>query len=167
MAAASYPAAFGRVALLAVDIDGTLTDGTLGWGGPEVGWTQRYTVRDGEAIVRLTRRGMAVVPLSRNASACARARMQHLGLPLRWVGVDDKWLGLQQILEAYRLAAEQLAYVGDGREDAPILRAVGLGCAVANAHPAARDAAAYVTQRVGGDGAIEEIVDCLLAAHGN
>ncbi len=158
------PASFAATALLAVDIDGTLTDGLLDWGGPEVGWTQRYAVRDGEAILRLVAAGIPVVPLSRNATACARARMQHLELPLTWLGVKDKLAALDALLQAYALPAAKVAYVGDGPEDAALFAAVGSGCAVADAHPQARDAAAWTTTAAGGRGAVAEVIERLLAA---
>ena len=41
--------AFADVALVAFDIDGTLTDATTRWAGESIGWVQRYSVRDGEA----------------------------------------------------------------------------------------------------------------------
>jgi 3-deoxy-D-manno-octulosonate 8-phosphate phosphatase (KDO 8-P phosphatase) len=155
--------AFTNIRLLAVDIDGTLTDGSLLWGGPEIGWTQRYLVRDGEAILRLVRHGIPVVPLSRNPTACARARMVHLKLPTTWLGVKDKVLGLAEILAAYAVEADVVAYVGDGPEDADVFARVGLGCAVADAHPAAQDAAHLVLQKGGGSGAVAEFIERILA----
>src|SRR5688572_29329026 len=66
--AVRYPAVVLRFAdaeLLSFDIDGTLTDATTWWAGPESGWVQRYSVRDGEALLRIRQRRI-VVPLSRN-----------------------------------------------------------------------------------------------------
>lgn len=160
---ADLSARLDGIRLLAVDIDGCLTDGLLYWAGPEVGWTQRYAVRDGEAILRLIASGVAVVPISRNKTACAKARMAHLKLPLDWVGVSDKLQALAEVLARYGVAAEQVAYLGDGQEDEPILRAVGLAVAPPDGHPKARAAAQLVTRAVGGRGVAEEIVDLLLA----
>jgi 3-deoxy-D-manno-octulosonate 8-phosphate phosphatase (KDO 8-P phosphatase) len=154
------------IALLSVDIDGTLTDGFLYWAGPEVGWTQRYAVRDGEALVRLARRGMPVVPVSRNKTACAQARMQGLKLPRDWVGVDDKLVAMQAVCARYNVAPDQVCYIGDGREDAPLLAQVGVGCCVADGHGVTRKAAAYVTQAPGGRGAAEEVIEHIMAAQG-
>lgn len=155
-------AAFGQVRLLGVDIDGTLTDGFLYWGGPEVGWTQRFTVRDGEAILRLQAAGVLVVPISRNRTACARARMEGLKLPCRWVGVSDKLQALAEVEAAYGVPTRAMAYIGDGFEDAPILLQVGLGCAPADGHPKALASAKYVTSARGGRAAVEEVCERIL-----
>ncbi len=159
---ATKTADFRICALLGVDIDGTLTDGFLFWGGPQVGWTQRFAVRDGEALVRLAKTGFPIVPISRNQTACARARMEHLGLPLRWVGVQDKLQALTEVEAHYGIARSQMAYVGDGLEDAALFAQVGLACCVRSGHPVARGHAAYITEANGGEGAVEEVVDQLL-----
>jgi len=159
-------ARFRDVSLLVVDIDGTLTDATISWVGPSVGWTQRFSVRDGEAIRRLVGKGVAVVPLSRNPTLCAKTRMEGLDLTTEWVGVSDKVAAFEQILARHAVAAESVCYVADGREDVPILQRVGLPCAVADAHPSAKAAAKYVTTKNGGDHALEEIADLIWEARG-
>jgi len=154
---------FGAVRLLGVDIDGTLTDGFLYWGGPEVGWTQRFTVRDGEALLRLARAGVQVVPISRNRTACARARMEGLGLSCQWVGVTDKLLALEEVVASFGVPPEGIAYIGDGYEDVPILTTVGVGCVPADGHPEALAHAHYVTLAPGGRAAVEEVCERILA----
>jgi 3-deoxy-D-manno-octulosonate 8-phosphate phosphatase (KDO 8-P phosphatase) len=54
--------------------------------------------------------------------------------------------------------------VGDDTPDAPILAAAGIGIAVADAHPDALVAAKLVTTRSGGNGAVREVCDWLMAA---
>lgn len=154
---------FRDIALVAFDIDGTLTDGTTTWLGPDIGFTQTYSTRDGEAILRLLRAGVVVLPLSRNKTACARARMEGLGLDTQFLGVPDKAAAVLDVIAKYRLAPERVAFVGDGPEDALVFARVGLGCAVADAHPVALFAARYVTRARGGQRAFEEIADHVLA----
>ena len=154
------------IEVFGVDIDGTLTDGTLSWAGDDWGWTQRFTVRDGEAILRLVARGIPVVPISRNRTRCARARMQGLQLPLDWVGIADKLVALSEVSARYRVAPAAIAYIGDGREDAAVFAQVGLGACVQDGHGLARAQAHLVTAARGGAGAVEELIDRLFAARG-
>src|SRR5262245_31169060 len=147
---------WSEIALLAFDIDGTLTDGTTWWGGDSVGWVQRYSVRDGEAILRLKQR-LHVVPVSKNRSAAAAERVTRLGLDCRWLGIADKLESLRQICCEYNVDARRVLFVGDGADDAPVFALVGIGCAVADAHPAAARAAHFRLQSRGGDRVIEEI----------
>lgn len=154
---------WSAIRLVAFDIDGTLTDATTSWAGEAVGWVQRYSTRDGEAILRLRREGLPTVPLSRNKTRAAHERMSSLGCTLDWLGVSDKMAALRQILDRYDVAAEQVLYVGDGPEDAEVFGAVGLGVAVADAHPSAVQAARFVTAANGGARVMEELAGLLLA----
>lgn len=144
------------IRLLAFDIDGTLTDATTWWGGPSQGWLQRYSVRDGEALLRL-QADRHVLPLSRNKTASAAERMSGLGLDGRWLGVSDKIGSIRQICREYQVDPAAIAFVGDGPDDAAVFPVVGLGYAVADAHPEALDAAHVVLERDGGQRVIEEI----------
>jgi 3-deoxy-D-manno-octulosonate 8-phosphate phosphatase (KDO 8-P phosphatase) len=157
---------FAQIALLLVDIDGTLTDAKTAWAGPATGWTQVYSIRDGESIRRLVKHGLPVVPLSRNGTLAARTRMEGLGLPCDWLGVADKMVAFLELRQRYGVPAAQIAYVADGREDVPIFEAVGFPIAVADAHKSLIAAARHVTRARGGDHALEEIIDLILEARG-
>lgn len=144
------------VALLAFDIDGTLTDATTWWGGEAVGWVQRYSVRDGEAILRMAKR-VPVLPLSRNQTEAARERMTRLALDARWLGVSDKLTAIPEICREYRIDPRAIAFVGDGIDDAQVFARVGRGFAVADAHPHALVAAHQVLDARGGHRVMEEL----------
>lgn len=145
-----------HAALLAFDIDGTLTDANTWWGGPELGWLQRYSVRDGEALLRIRKR-IPVVPLSRNKTQVAQVRMEGLGMDTRWLGTSDKLASLRKICQAFEVAPARVMHIGDGPDDAAVFEAVGFGVAVADAHPDALDAADLVLDTPGGARAIEEL----------
>jgi len=155
---------FSHIALLAFDIDGTLTDATTWWAGEAVGWVQRYSVRDGEALLRIKQR-IPVLPLSRNKTQAARIRMEGLGLDTRWLGVHDKVAALGELCEAYAIEPERVAVVGDGPDDAVIFSRVGLGCAVSDAHRSAL-ASAHVILRAPGGGRVIEEIENRMEGHG-
>lgn len=143
--------------LLLIDIDGTLTDATTNWQGPEQGWCQRYSTRDGEALRRMAGHGVNLAALSRNRTRCARERMLGLGINIQWLGVSDKVAAFEQALSHYEVNSQEVAYIGDGPEDAQIFVMAGLGVAVADAHPHALRTSDHVLDRPGGGRAIEEL----------
>ncbi len=153
-----------RVEVVTFDIDGTLTDATTWWAGESVGWVQRYSVRDGEALLRLARADIKTVPLSRNGTEVARRRMEHLRCPVRWLGIRDKLVALHEVLLEYAVGPDQVLHIGDGVDDAPVFDAVGVGVAVADAHPFALASARMVLQARGGERAIEELESLLSRA---
>ncbi len=152
------------VRIVAFDVDGTLTDATTWYAGAEVGWTQVYSVRDGEAILRLRERGLTILPLSRNKTPAARRRMELLGCDVRWLGVTDKVAAFDAIVADSGVSPEEICVIGDGLDDAEIFALAGTGVAVADAHPAALEAADHVLSRRGGERAIEELELWLIAS---
>ena len=56
--------------------------------------------------------------------------------------------------------------VGDDTPDVPMLERAILAVAVADAHATARAAAHWTTPAAGGHGAVREVCDLLLTAHG-
>lgn len=144
------------IRLLALDIDGVLTDGrtTLSASGEEV---KQLYFHDLDGITALTRRGMPVVLVTGETGALVEAIAHRLNLPVL-EGRKDKFAAMQQLAADYHLSLGEICYVGDSDRDAPALRAVGLGLAPANASPAAKAAAHRVLSRMGGYGTVAEAI---------
>jgi 3-deoxy-D-manno-octulosonate 8-phosphate phosphatase (KDO 8-P phosphatase) len=62
--------------------------------------------------------------------------------------------------------AAEVAYVGDDLTDLVVMRRVGFAVAVANARPEVKREAHYVTEAVGGSGAVREVVELILDSWG-
>jgi 3-deoxy-D-manno-octulosonate 8-phosphate phosphatase KdsC-like HAD superfamily phosphatase len=60
------------------------------------------------------------------------------------------------------LTREQVMFVGNDVNDIPCMQHVAIGVAVADAHPQCLAAAKRVTQRLGGFGAVREVIDWFL-----
>ena len=148
---------WGSLRFFGFDIDGTLTDGTTVWLGPEIGWSQTYSTRDGEAFRRLRALDLVLVPISRNNTAVARERMRMLDMPLDWLGVHDKLAAFTEALARHGVTADEALYVGDGPDDALLVSMAGVGCAVADGHPDVRAVADVLLDSKGGARVIEEI----------
>lgn len=149
------------IRLLILDVDGVLTDGTIliDDDGRQV---KGFHIQDGLAIAMWKAVGRQVAILTSKQSPAVAARARMLGIDLLEQGAEDKLPGLQRLLEAAGVTAEQAAYVGDDLLDLPVMRRVGLAVAVADAAPEARELAGYVTNHPGGRGAVREAVEYLL-----
>ena len=154
-----------RIRLAVFDVDGVFTDGRLLF-GPQGEALKQFHVRDGHGIKRLRGAGIAVAVISGRSSAIVAARMAELGVDEVHQGQDDKLPVLQALLARRGVAGDECCYCGDDEPDLAPLRAVGLACAPADAHPAVRAAASVVTSAGGGAGAVREVCDLLLAARG-
>ena len=151
----------GRIKLLLLDVDGVLTDGRI-YLGPRGEELKAFHVRDGSALVRLLRAGLAVALISGRRSKAVLRRGRELGIGEIHQGVKDKAAVLAQLLQGYSCGPEEAAYVGDDLPDLEIMREVGLSVAVADAHPQLQEAADYVTEKRGGEGAVMEIAELIL-----
>lgn len=151
------------IALVVLDVDGVMTDGRL-WFGPDGETLKAFHVRDGYGIRMLIAAGIRVAVLSGRRSAAVIERMRELGVSDLAQGVGDKARALGELLERTSIDARQVACLADDTPDLPVMAAVGLPAAVADAHPAVLAAAAHVTRAPGGCGAVREFCDWLLAA---
>ena len=157
------PAAWARIRLFAMDVDGVLTDGTvlISSDGTEA---KAFSILDGTGIIRLNRAGLAVAWISGRASGATARRAQELKIPHLIQGRIDKLAALQELAAQLGLAAAQCAYMGDDDIDAPAIAWAGIGAAPAEAMPAALAAADFVARRPAGHGAVREVCEQILAA---
>lgn len=152
-----------RIELLILDVDGVLTDGGL-WFGPRGEQLKRFHVRDGHGIKLLMAAGVQVAVISGRRSAAVKARCRELGITRLVQGIGDKNRALNDLLKKLSLLESQVACVGDDTPDIPLFVRAGFAVAVRDAHPLALRAAHCRTSLPGGQGAVREVCDWLLAA---
>jgi len=158
-----------RIKVVGLDVDGVLTDG-----GVYIGLVannplefKRFNVQDGLGIKLLRAVGLTVILVSARASEASEVRAEELQVEaLLQVGPDQKRPALAAELRKRGFSLDQCAFVGDDLADLPVLRAVALPIAVANATADVKKAARFVTAARGGWGAVREVTERLLKARG-
>lgn len=158
-------AAFARIQLLLLDVDGVLTDGRVVYtdGGQEI---KAFHVRDGSGLKYWRRSGRRAAILSGRSSPAVARRAAELGIDVVVQGADEKLPALNRILTDTGLRADQVCAVGDDLPDLPVLMCCGLAVTVADAVPEAKAIAHYVTTVPGGQGAVREVVEWLMRGQG-
>ncbi len=149
------------IRLAAFDVDGTLTDGGIYLDGGEGEW-KRFDVQDGMGLSLLARSGVVLAIISGRYSPVTERRVRELGIKHCINGVGEKLPVLQELARSLEIAPEEVAFVGDDINDLPCIAWAGLGMAVQNALPEVQEAAAYVTRRSGGFGAVREAAEYIL-----
>ena len=154
---------WARIELLVLDVDGVLTDGLLYYSARGEA-LKAFHVRDGHGLKLLAAHGITLAVLSGRRSAAVRRRVRELGIRHLVQGCADKLAAFEQLTR--RLAIDPLASacLVDDTPDLPLMSAVGLAAAVADAHPLVRSAADWVSRAPGGRGAVRELTDELLRA---
>jgi len=153
------------IRVLALDIDGVLTDGkvTLDETGREL---KTLSYRDIDAVFAARFRGVQVVLVTGEASPWVDMFARRLEVSHVVRDAKDKCLAVRRLCEELGVDLEQVCFVGDARRDAEALAIVGLGLAPADATKEARVAAHRVLNHRGGDGAVAEAVDIVLGTLG-
>ena len=152
-----------RVRLLCVDVDGVLTDAGMYY-GPDGEVLKKFNTRDGMGLARVRQVGVAVAIISGEDSAIVHARAAKLKIDNVFSGVSDKLEVVQSLCTRGHYVLDEVAYIGDDLNDLAAMQCVGLACAVADAAEPVKSAAHYVTQRRGGDGAVRELCELIVAA---
>lgn len=152
-----------RVELILSDVDGVLTDGGI-WYDNQGIELKGFHIRDGLGIKLWQRAGFRFGILTARTSHIVKLRAGELGIDIVRQGFEDKLPAAEEITRECGLTLEQICYIGDDLTDLPVIRAVGLGVAVADAAAEVRAAAAYTTQLPGGRGAVRELVETILKA---
>lgn len=154
-----------HVRLLALDVDGVLTDGRLYFSedGQEI---KTFDTQDGHGIKMLQKCGIEVAIITGRTTRLVARRAANLGISRLIQGREDKLVALRETCVELGLDLDEAAYVGDDWPDLPAILAAGLGIAVANAHAELRARADHVTTLSGGRGAVREVCDLILAAQG-
>lgn len=152
-----------KIKLVIFDVDGVLTDGRLHF-TPDGEEFKVFHVQDGFGIKLLLSQSIQVAVISGRNTVAVSKRMQKLGVTHVYQGHENKLPIFTQLLNELKVNAEQVAYVGDELIDIPIIKRVGLGIAVANAHSFVKQHANWQTHNSGGQGAVREVCDLILTA---
>ncbi len=154
-----------NIRMLVLDVDGVLTDGKLylDHAGHEM---QSFNTRDGLGIKSLQRCGIEIAVITGRKSEAVTHRMKQLGVRHLYQGSEDKLGAFLHLLEKTGLDAQQICFAGDDWIDLPILLRVGLAVCVADAEDRVKEQVHWITSRDGGNGAVREICNLILAAQG-
>ena len=162
----SLTASLQKIKLLALDVDGVLTDGSI-YISPAGEVFKGFNAKDGMGISCAMRSGLQIAVITGRQSPIVERRCEELGITLLQQGVKDKRLALQQMAQKLGLVREEIAYMGDDLNDIPAFKASGLNLVPADAAIEVMAVADIITKASGGRGAVREAITMILAAQDN
>lgn len=153
------------VRMLALDVDGVLTDGRIiiNDQGFE---SKNFDVRDGHGLKMLMHYGIVIILITGRRSLVVEHRAKDLGISEVYQGIWNKVEIFEEVMKKLNLHPGQTAFVGDDIVDIPAMRRAGLAVAVNNAVKETKEVAHYVTKASGGRGAVREVCELILKARG-
>ena len=148
------------VRLVALDVDGVLTDSGIYLGETEE--LKRFSTQDGMGVELLRRAGIEVAIITARESRAVERRARELKIEHLHQGKHDKLNTLKELAGQLGLNREQVMYMGDDLVDLRPMHWAGVGAAPANACMDVRNAADIVTHASGGQGAVREVAELIL-----
>jgi 3-deoxy-D-manno-octulosonate 8-phosphate phosphatase (KDO 8-P phosphatase) len=147
---------------VALDVDGVLTDGGVWW-GPEGAEWKRFSFADIMGVSLARKAGLIVTLISGEDSPLVDRFAMKMNLTDVVKGCKDKAAALRAFAERHGLGLDEICFMGDDVNDLAAMKMAGLAAAPADARVAVRSCADVVTQASGGNGAVRELVDMILA----
>ncbi len=153
------------VELIVLDVDGTLTDGSILYtdSGSEI---KSFNVKDGLGIASWIRLGKSAAIVTGRDSSLVERRAKELKIPFVYQGIKDKKAKVMEIMRKLDIGWNQVAVIGDDLNDYGMMQEAGLSFAPADADRLVRQLADRVLERRGGNGAVREMIDYLIEREG-
>lgn len=159
-----------KIKLFLMDVDGTLTDGSVNLislpdnGG--VAEMKAFSSQDGAGLKLAHIMGIRTGFITGRKSPAVTQRAHELSVEFVYLGQETKTAAFDECLQKAGVREEEVAYMGDDLPDIPIAKRAGLAVAVANAAPELKAVCHYVTNARGGERTGREVVELILKAQG-
>ena len=156
-----------NIKLLLMDVDGVLTYGKtyyLPLPDGNAYETKGFDSQDGLGFHFLKDAGIEAGFISGRKSQAVEERAKNMYVKYVSQGNLHKLKEYEDILKQAGLQDDQVAHIGDDFTDVPLMRRVGLACAVANARAEVKPYAHFISQAPGGEGGVREVIELILKA---
>lgn len=150
-----------NIKLVAFDVDGVLTDGSLIF--DEFGHEYKtFNAKDGQGIVNLNKAGIITAIITARNNGTVEHRAKNLNIAELHQGSKNKIATLEEILKKYNFTFDDVAYMGDDLPDICILKKVKLKGCPQDAVDEVKSIANFISDKNGGRGAVREFCDYIL-----
>jgi 3-deoxy-D-manno-octulosonate 8-phosphate phosphatase (KDO 8-P phosphatase) len=158
-----------QILVLLMDVDGTLTDGSVTLLSQPDGTAleiKTFDAHDGQGLTLARTAGLRTGVITGRESPALVRRAQEMKIEFVYQKQPQKTAAYEEILRKTGVPESAVAYVGDDLPDLPIMKRVGLAAAVGDAVPEVKRAAHFVAKAHAGKGAVREVVELILKSKG-
>ena len=158
-----------QIALLLMDVDGTMTDGSVSLLSQADGTAleiKTFDAHDGQGLTLARTAGLRTGCITGRESAALLRRAHEMKMEFIYMKQPLKMPAYEEILKKAGLPDSAVAYIGDDLPDIPLMRRAGLAVAVGDAVPEVKRVAHYTTKALAGHGAVREAVELVLKSKG-
>ena len=153
------------IELVVLDVDGTMTNSRITYSenGDEI---KSFNVKDGLAIASWRKLGKQVAIITGRSSKIVERRAKELHIEHFYQGIDNKKEVLDRLLEKLDLNMKNVAAIGDDLNDLQMLKSAEISFVPRDASAYVERIATVILSKKGGDGAVREMIEYLIAKEG-
>ncbi|HEY1949353.1 MAG TPA: HAD hydrolase family protein [Bryobacteraceae bacterium] len=151
-----------EIKAIALDVDGVLTDGGVWWGPNGEEW-KRFSFADIMGVSLARKAGLVVALISGEDSPLVDRFAVKMSIVHVEKNCKDKAAAIRRFSAQADVPLSQICFMGDDVNDLGAIQLAGFAAAPADARPAVLKAVSFVATKNGGQGAVRELVDFLLA----
>jgi 3-deoxy-D-manno-octulosonate 8-phosphate phosphatase (KDO 8-P phosphatase) len=158
-----------RIHVLLMDVDGTMTDGSVTLLSQANGTAleiKTFDAHDGQGLTLAQTAGLRTGCITGRESAALLRRAHEMRMEFIYMKQPLKMPAYEEVVKKAGVSDREVAFVGDDLPDIPVMRRAGLAIAVGNAVPEVKEVAHYTTRALAGHGAIREAVELILRSKG-
>jgi 3-deoxy-D-manno-octulosonate 8-phosphate phosphatase (KDO 8-P phosphatase) len=155
--------ALPQLRAIALDVDGVLTDSGL-WLGPDDGEWKRFSFADIMGLSLARRAGLELALISGEDSPIVDRFAKRTSIRHVVKGCKDKASALRSFSDTTNILLAHIGFVGDDVNDLSAMQIAGWSAVPSNAASDVLRHVRFVSKNPGGQGAVREIIEEVLAA---
>lgn len=157
------------IKVLLMDVDGTMTDGSVTLLSQNDGTAleiKTFDAHDGQGLTLAQTAGLRTGCITGRESAALLRRAHEMKMEFIYMKQPLKMPAYEDILRKAGVKDAEVAFIGDDLPDIPLLLRAGLAVAVGDAVSEVKKIAHYTTSANAGHGAVREVVEVILKSKG-
>ena len=154
-----------RIKAFIFDIDGVLSKQTIlldNEGTP----MRSVNLRDGYALQLAVKKGYRVAVISGGNSSAFEKRLNSLGVKDVNLNCSDKKEVFTSYIKDNKLDIEEVLYMGDDIPDIEVMQMAGVAVCPSDADSEIKEVSQYISDKVGGEGCVRDVIEQVMRLHG-
>ncbi len=154
-----------NIKLVITDIDGVWTDGGMYYGSDGTEF-KKFNTGDSAGVLMLRWKNIPLAIITGEDTEMVKRRADKLKIEYVYMGARNKLKIALDLCKSLNIGLSEVAFIGDDIGDVPLLKAVGISAAPANAPGYVRELVHWKLEKQGGDGAFREFIERLMKETG-
>jgi len=147
------------------DVDGVFTNSNV-YLHPNGDLLRSMNIKDGYAVQYAVKKGYPIAIITGGRSESVKTRFRNLGVTDIYLGSSNKKEAFEDFIYKYDISPAEILYMGDDLPDFEVMKIAGIPTCPADAVEEIKAISIYISDRVGGQGCIRDVIEQVLKLQG-